>query len=306
MGPRSCRAAGAGGGGVGAALLGRGSSARLPCDPGRGPSAKGSGYSQYAAPQLAGAAARRAGRKLSTVGAQEGAQGRRPRLARCRTPGIGSHPLSRSLRLPRGRPPGSALGTLRCRAPQPRGPIRQGRGRGAGARQGQRERATRPRRVILAGTPSPRGAATPNTPSLSPPGTEDGVLGGESPQLEHRGGGASAPGDGQARASGGGQASGRAVRGRAGQRAGRCGGAESQCVGRCGGGQASAPGGVRGAAGRTAWCGRAPGRGDDAPRRSCRKAVDQTATSRCPETPGQFSETWPVMWRSRPTRRGSR
>jgi hypothetical protein len=83
-------------------------------------------------------------------------------------------------------------------------------------------------------------------------------------------------------------------------------GAESQCVGRCGGGQASAPGGVRGAAGRTAWCGRAPGRGDDAPRRSCRKAVDQTATSRCPETPGQFSETWPVMWRSRPTRRGSR
>ena len=102
---------------------------------------------------------------------------------------------------------------------------------------GQRERATRPRRVILAGTPSPRGAATPNTPSLSPPGTEDGVLGGESPQLEHRGGGASAPGDGQARASGGGQASGRAVRGRAGQRAGRCGGRKVSASGGAGEGR---------------------------------------------------------------------
>ena len=110
---------------------------------------------------------------------------------------------------------------------------------------GQRERATRPRRVILAGTPSPRGAATPNTPSLSPPGTEDGVLGGESPQLEHRGGGPV-----------------RRAMGRPERRA-----VARPADGRCGGGQASAPGGVRGAAGRTAWCVRAPGRGDDAGRR---------------------------------------
>ena len=251
MGPRSCRAAGAGGGGVGAALLGRGSSARLPCDPGRGPSAKGSGYSQYAAPQLAGAAARRVGRKFSTVGAQEGVQGRRPRLARCRTPGIGSHPLSRSLRLPRGRPPGSALGHTPVSGVTAPRPHTAGQGTWCRGSAGQRERATRPRRVILAGTPSPRGAATPNTPSLSPPGTEDGVLGGESPQLEHRGGGPV-----------------RRAMGRPERRA-----VARPADGRCGGGQASAPGGVGGGksvrravrgragqrAGRCAWCGRPDG-----------------------------------------------
>jgi hypothetical protein len=241
MGPRSCRAAGAGGGGVGAALLGRGSSARLPCDPGRGPSAKGSGYSQYAAPQLAGAAARRVGRKLSTVGAQEGAQGRRPRLARCRTPGIGSHPLSRSLRLPRGRPPGSALGHTPVSGVTAPRPHTAGQGTWCRGSAGQRERATRPGcRAIRAGTPSSGGGYSQHAV----------------PQLTRDGGrriGRRIPTAG--------------TQGRAGQRAGRCGGAESQCVGRCGGGQASAPGGVRGAAGRTAWCVRAPGRGDDAGRR---------------------------------------
>lgn len=42
------------------------------------------------------------------------------------------------------------------------------------------------RREIRDGTPPSRGTATPNTPSRSPPGTEDGVLGANSPQLRHR------------------------------------------------------------------------------------------------------------------------